>query len=86
MSLSRNHSFEHLSTINLVLGSQIDHSIMSFLMVRNMKHLLVNLLMTLEALQKRTSETTLPIDADKNDVSLSSKYPPLNAVKLEVDR
>ena len=46
------------STIYLNLGSQFDHSSMGILVVKNMKHLLVNLLMTLESLKRETSKTT----------------------------
>ena len=83
MSLNRNHSFEHLSTINLVLGSQIDHSIMGLLMVRNMKHLLLNLLINFQSLKKEPSDTTFLVD-NKNDSSLSPMFFPLNSAKLEV--
>ena len=51
------HPFK-FSTIYLILGSQFDHSSMGILVVKNMKHLLINLLMTLESLKTETSKTT----------------------------
>ena len=70
-------------SINLKLGSQIDHSIMGLLMVRNMKHLLLNLLINSQSLKKEPSETTFLVE-NKNDLSLSPMFFALNSSKLEV--
>ena len=54
-------------------------------MVKNMKALLLKVLMTLEALKKEASETTLLVDDTKNiAVSVSPLFFPINAAKMEV--
>ena len=65
--------------------SHIDHFNMGFLMVKSMKALLLKVLMTLEALKKETSETTMLLDDTKNiAVSVSPMFFPFNVAKMEV--
>ena len=60
------------------LGSQFDHSSMGILMVKNIKHLLVNLFMTLESLKTETSKTTT------KNIAVSPMIFPSNDAKIEV--
>ena len=71
------------SALYLKVRSGIDHFNMGFLMVKNMKHLLVNVLMTLETLKKETSETALPVD-DKSNTAVSTLFFPFDVAKIEV--
>ena len=56
---------------------------MSFLIVKNMKAILLNVLMTLEAFKKEASETPLLVDG-KNGIAVSPMTIPFKAAKIEV--